>query len=111
MKMVLEDYYVTTELIDKIGDWNTYSSDKMIVFQLIKKYMRTIDKFNIHKSKIDVNSSANFTSNIQSGLIDLTEAAKIAGEKINGDFKGSIDQAKSILKASAELLPQQDPQS
>ncbi|MBF0315820.1 MAG: hypothetical protein HQK52_20530 [Oligoflexia bacterium] len=111
MKIVLEVYSSTTELIDEIDDWDSYSSNKLVVFQLTRKYVRTVEKFNTLKSKIDINIGVNFTDNIKSGLIDLTEAAKIAGEKINGDFKGSIDQVKSILKASAELLPQQDPQS
>ncbi|MBF0365523.1 MAG: hypothetical protein HQK50_08120 [Oligoflexia bacterium] len=90
IKDVMNSYYSTPELTDEIESWETYSTKRIIVLKLVMDYTKTIERFN--------NNAVGFTDNIQIGLNELTEAAKIAGEKVDGDFKLFIEQSKSTLK-------------
>ncbi|MBF0300961.1 MAG: hypothetical protein HQK51_19795 [Oligoflexia bacterium] len=100
IKDVMNSYYSTSELTDEIESWETYSAKRIIVLKLVMDYKKTIERFN--------NNAVGFTDNIQTGLNELTEAAKIAGEKVDGDFKQLIEDSKLILKTSTELLSQED---
>ncbi|MBF0315822.1 MAG: pre-toxin TG domain-containing protein [Oligoflexia bacterium] len=100
----LGNNYTVSELSNEILSWNTYSHQKRATINLAKEYLQVAEKFEINNHLINSKITPYLMGAIQSGLDELTMAAKIAGGKTAGEFEDEIELSKSILEISKGLL-------
>ncbi|MBF0365525.1 MAG: hypothetical protein HQK50_08130 [Oligoflexia bacterium] len=91
-------------LSNEIASWSNYSYPKKTTINLAKEYIKLFDKFEENKDLINSKIEPYLIGVMQTGLDELTAAARIAGNKSAGDFEDEIELAKSMLEISNGLL-------